>query len=504
MAARREDALRFGERGQDTALVDVSSYALKLSFGPGSVEWGGVSFGDNRHLINSFSSRGGKASLALGKVANVSVTALNGSSIVGWDNFSGLDTREHQVYAGRLGLEILPSAPGTFRVEGTIVDGSLLPRNAVNRGFVSNAEKSQGLGVRALANLFSGRLRLEGGFARTRFESPPDPLLEQGQTVVPIATTTRSASYANAALDVVKGAGPFSATVSVRHERVDPQYRSVAAATQADLQQNAVELLASAGPVTFGAGYAWSEDNLADLPGLLKTKTEKPTFTAGIPLGPLLGGKAPAWWLPALTYGFNETHQFGANQPLGGGFNPNQIPDQLSDNHTAGADWQAGSVRWGWKLNYSMTDNRQPGRELNDTIGVSNAVILGLPVTTFLDASAEAAVERAVDKETGSVNRTKRVAGTLGLKPFRNATLSGNASHTTTGDDAGTKDGFTWNVNVEAGWRFDPPRRGTRGVTGQISLRYGWAEQRSRDRVQGIDTFRRTWVVGSGVSLSLF
>src|SRR5262249_29163945 len=160
----------------------------------------------------------------------------------GWDNFSGLDTADHRVWAGRLGLELVPSAPGTVRLEGTVIDGSLLPRNSFNQGHVSDAEKSRGFGFRALANLFAGRERLEGGFSRSRFESPPDPTLEQGTKVVPLDPTTRSAYYAIAAVDVVKGLGPFSATVTLRHERVDPQFRSVAVSTQADLQQDAAEL----------------------------------------------------------------------------------------------------------------------------------------------------------------------------------------------------------------------------------------------------------------------
>jgi hypothetical protein len=504
LAARREDALRFGERGAEADRADLASYGLKLTLGPGSLEWGGVSFGDNRHLISSFSSRGGKFTLALGKMIDISATAVNGTSIVGWDNASGLDTREHQVYAGKVGIELVPSKPGTLRIEGTVVDGSLLPRNGVNRGFVSDAEKSDGVGVRALASLFAGRLRLEGGFARSKFTSPSDPLLEQGEKVVAIAPTTRSATYANAALDVVKGAGPFTLGVAFRHERVDPQYRSIAVSTQADLQQDAVEMNAALGPVTTQFSYGWTEDNLADLPSILKTKTQRTGATAGVPLGTLLGGAKPGWWLPQLSYGLNETHQVGANRPLGGGFNDSQIPDQLSVNHTAGADWQAGSVRWGWKLNYSLTDNRQVGREQADAIGVSNSVNLALPVTAFLDASAEGGLERSVSKETGAVDRTKRIALTLGIKPFRNATLSGNASRTATADDAATKDGLNWGVNVEAGWRFEPPKRGTHGLTGQISLRYGWSTTRARDFVQGIDTFRRTWIVGSGLSLSLF
>jgi len=504
MAERTQDRLRFGERGQEADRIDLASYGVKVQYGPGTIEWGGVSFGENRHLVNSFSSRGGKATFTLGKVADVMVAAANGSSVVGWDNFAGLDTREHQVYAGRLGLELVPSAPGTVRVEGTVVDGSLLPKSSVNRGFVSDAEKSRGLGLRGLASLLSGRLRLEGGFARSRFESPSDPLLEQGQKVVAIAPTTRSASFANLAFDVLKNAGPFTVTVGFHHERVDPQYRSVPVSTQADLQQETADLNASVGPVTLQAAYAWTEDNLANLQNLLKTKTKKPTLTTGIPLGTLLGGGAPPWWLPTLSYGLNETHQFGANRPVGGGFNDSQIPDQLSVNHTGGADWQAGSVRFGWKLNYASTDNRQPGRELADTIGTSNTVSVAVPVTSFLDASAEGAAERAVAKETGAVDRTKRLGATLGVKPFTNGTINATGSGTKTADDAQTKESFVWNANVEAGWRFEPPKRGTHGLSGQVTLRYGFQQQRNRDLVAGNDTFRKTWVIGSGLSLSLF
>jgi hypothetical protein len=504
LAAREQDALRFAEKGQDAPRADLASYGFKLQWGPGTIEWGGITFGENRHLANGFSSRGGKATFLIGKVADVVVAAANGTSIVGWDNFSGLDTREHQVYAGRLGLELVPSAPGTVRIETSVVDGSLLPKSSFNQGHVSDAEKSLGVGVRALMSLLAGRLRLEGGYARTRFESPPDPTLEQGEKVVPIDPTTRSAFYAIASADVVKGAGPFGATVTLRHEQVDPQYRSVAVSTQADLRQDAAELALTAGPVAVQGGFLWTEDNLADLPGLLKTKTRHPTVTATVPLGPLLGGPAPAWWLPQLTYGLNETHQFGANRPIGGGFNETQIPDQLSVNHTGAADWQAGTLRFGWKLNYALVDNRQSGREQADTLGVANSVNAALPVTSFLDASGEYAWERAVNKETAAVDRTRRGGATLGARPFKNGTLAATAARTETKDDAATHDSLAWTVNVEAGWRFEPPRKGTHGLAGQLSLRYGWTSSRSRDVVQGIDTFRKAWFVGSGVSLSIF
>ncbi|HTS03081.1 MAG TPA: hypothetical protein VMN04_11195 [Thermoanaerobaculia bacterium] len=503
LAQREEDALQFSSKGQEAGHADLSSWGMKVAFGPGTLEWGGISFGENRHLVNGFSSRGGRFTLALGRIFDVAVAAANGTSIVGWDNFSGLDTREHQVRTGRLGIELVPSAPGTLRVETTLVDGSLLTNSAVNRSFVTDTERSRGLGVRALASLLAGRLRLEGGFARSRFESPPDPSLEQGQKVVPIAPTTRSASFATLAADVVKGSGPFALSVNVSHERVDPQYRSVGVSTQSDLQTDSAQLTATLAGAQLQGGYAWTRDNLADLPNLLTTKTARPTASVNVPLGTLVGGAAPVWWLPALTYGWNQAHQFGANNPTGGGFNPSQIPDQVTTSHAGTADWQKGVARWGYHLSDSLVDNRQPGRENADSRNLVQSLLLGAGLTA-VDVSAQGDLERAANIETGSVDLTKRVQLTLGLRPFTNATLSANGTRTATGDEAGTRDGLAWGANLEASWRFEPPKRGTHGVSGQVSLRYGFTQTRTRDLVQSTGTFQKTWTVGSGLSLSVF
>ncbi len=503
LAQREEDALQFSAKGQDAARADLSSWGVKVAVGPGTLEWGGISFGENRHLVNGFSSRGGRFTLALGRIVDVAVAAANGTSVVGWDNFSGLDTREHQVRTARLGIELLPSAPGTIRVETTLVDGALLTNSAVNRSFVTDTEKSRGLGVRVLANLLSGRLRLEGGFARSHFESPPDPTLEQGQTVVPIVPTTRSASYANLALDVVKGVGPFGLTVTFNHERVDPQYRSVGVSTQSDLQTDVAQLSATLAGVQLQAGFAWTRDNLADLPNLLTTKTGRPTASASVPLPTLVGGGAPAWWLPALTYSYDAAHQFGSNRPTGGGFNASQIPDQATTSHTGAAEWQKGVLRWGYHLNESLVDNRQPGRENADSRNLVQSLLLGAGLAA-VDFSAQGDLERAANVETGAVDATKRVQLTLGLRPFPNATLAANGTRTSTGDEAGTRDGLTWGANLEATWRFEPPRLGTHGISGQLSVRYGYSQSRTRDLVQSTETFQRTWTIGSGVSLSVF
>jgi hypothetical protein len=90
------------------------------------------------------------------------LAALNGTSIVGWNNFFGLDRRKHQILSATLGFEFIGQRPG---------------------------------GLRLLATDKAQRLKLEGGFTRSLFSNPSDPLLNLNQPVVPVKEMTRSAYY---------------------------------------------------------------------------------------------------------------------------------------------------------------------------------------------------------------------------------------------------------------------------------------------------------------------
>ena len=359
------------------------------------------------------------------------------------------------------------------------------------------------------SSLFAGRIRVEGGYSRNRFEAPPDPLLEQGVKVVPLAPTWRSASFASANVDVLKGvtlgvSTPVTFTLAYRRERIDPQYRSVAATVQSDQQQDVVEANAGLGPAALQLSYAWLEDNLADLTSILKTKTRRAAAQVALPLGALGGNPAPAWWLPQVSWSVNQTHQVAGNAPQGGGFSPTQLPDQVSLGQTAAVEWNAGPARFGWHLDYSDQDNRQVGRETADFLNTANVASISLTPSPKVDLGLQVGWDRAVAKETGGVDRTKRYQVTFGLRPLSPLSLATNASRTDGGNDADTASSRIWNIDAQAAWRFEPPRRGKHGLTGQILLSYAFQETRTRDVLLGVATFRKTWVVSSGISLSAF
>ena len=159
----REEALRFRELADQAPNLDLAEYAVQVERGPGVVTLGHVSHGRHPYLIDRFNSRGATGTVQLGAPFDLSVAVMNGSRVVGWSNPVGLNEPDHRIVSGTVGVELWPRQPGAFRVEGSLLDGSVLPRNGFNQGAVVDAERSRGLGFRVLSAPFGQRLQVEGG-----------------------------------------------------------------------------------------------------------------------------------------------------------------------------------------------------------------------------------------------------------------------------------------------------------------------------------------------------
>src|SRR5262249_22104225 len=196
------------------------------------------------------------------------------------------------------------------------------------------------------------RFKLDAGFTRSRFANPSDPLLEQGLNVTPARETTRSARYADASLVLLREVEvnpqqKANLTFNFRHERVDPLFRSVGAVTQADRFQNLFELVGNIGDANFTVSHTRFNDNLDNLPSILKSLTRREGLNVNLPLSALLvpftvhrqptssqaDGQANGQtkgapngqsfqWLPRLGFTVDLVHQFGAFLPVNGGFPP--------------------------------------------------------------------------------------------------------------------------------------------------------------------------------------
>jgi hypothetical protein len=512
-ASRQQEALRFGIKQNQAPKIDLSDYLLQLERGPATLSLGHVSEGTNRYLINSFASRGVEARVGNTR-ANLSLAALNGSSVVGWSNFTGLDNSDHRVQSGTLNLELLPSRPGALHVDATLMNGSLLPQTSFTQGAVVDAERSTGEGVQLAAASPAQRLRFAAGLSRSRFANPlKDRELVGDTNVVEVLPETRGALYVEVSAGLLQHfvlPHLFATTLNAvyRRERVDPMYRSVATQTQADRLQDTYELNGNVGVFSLQASQSRNHDNLDDIASILKTLNHSSTAQIAVPMAPLLHVTHGVALFPTVNYGFNRMHQFGAGIPANSDFSASHVPDQQSDVHNAAVSWQIGRWRVQYRYNQSTQDNRQTGRERADFFGVSNTVAVDVTARANLDVGVEGSTEHQTNREAAQTNRVRRAGGTLTWRATPLTTLTAFASSNATRDDPLSRDTYDTETRFELSRGFDLWRTPAGNATrGQLFVRYGkttgiaWAFPRGShvDR-----SARGAWMLTSGVSLRLY
>ncbi len=289
-ASFQPEALRFGELANKAPQIDLSSYLIEFGKGRFKVNLGHVSFGSNRHLVSSFSSRGISATIPLGKQNEVILSAANGTSIVGYDNFIGITRRKHSVMSATFAREFFKERAGGLRVEVSVLRGSLLPLSDFNQGEINDAEKSLGFGFRVVGSDKKQRLRYEAGFTRSRFTNPRDPNLEQGFNVTEIRESSKNARYGEISFDFLQGLKVWNEkklklTGTFRYEEIAPLFRSIGASTQADRRQNQFEVSGNFGELNFAFGNLRDRDNLNDIASILKTLNRRNNVIIGVALG---------------------------------------------------------------------------------------------------------------------------------------------------------------------------------------------------------------------------
>ncbi|MFN2384327.1 MAG: hypothetical protein ABR559_08715 [Gemmatimonadota bacterium] len=501
----RPQALRFGERGEDAPRLDLSNYVIRLERGPLSFALGHVGVGEQRHLLNSFNSRGALLGYKPHPRVDFSLGAMNGTSIVGWSNFVGLNEPDHRVVSAIAGFEGF-ARPGALRVELTWLGASALPQSGFNQEDVNDAEESDGVGLRILSNVVGGRVKLEGGYARSTYVNPFDPTLAQGDDLVPVEEETKNARYLQASVDILRNRKVFgtrtaTASLGYRHERVDPLYQSLAAYVRPDALQDQYELRGALAGIQLQATHTRSEDNLDEIESILKTKTRRGTGSVTLPVATVFGVQAPrAVWLPQLRYGLDRTHQFGAGLPPNSGFSASHVPDQVSLVHSASADWRWSRISFGWRLNRSKQDNRQTGREAADLVNRSNMFSLGLTAHERLRLAFDLGLEKREARERDEIDRTRRWGVKADWSVFDRTTvsLSWAETHAEARNDATERDDTT----LDAQWSSFIPYLDRFG--GQYFIRFGRTSNASLVVATGVDAERSNWNADSGLNFSFF
>ncbi|MDQ6893879.1 MAG: hypothetical protein M3167_14500 [Acidobacteriota bacterium] len=507
-ASLQNEAIRFGQLGNAAPQVDLSQYAIGLTHGGFSLQIGTVIYGTERHLLFGFLSRGVQVRAPLGGGVDVSLVAMNGTPIVGWDNPSGLQQDENRIFAGTLGVELFPNRPGGLRIEALYVDGSQKPFVGFNQGAIVDAQKSQGAGLHLLASTPSNRIRLDAGWSVSRFENPSDPLLSQGNTLVPVEPERRQAHYVDLFLDLLqrqtKAGLPMNVSLILRHSRVDPQYRTVGSFFQADREEDGAEANLFLGSIGAHAIYALAEDNLDHIPSILTTKTRRAAANVAAPLSQLFARSGiPRAWLPTASYTVDRTHQFGTKVPENGEFTPSFVPDQVSTTQTAALDWFVARARGGIRYGRSHQDNRQPGREAADFVVNTYGVNVGVNAARGLDVGLDAIREEAESLEFGQQTRTMRYGMNLIWNLSPAIAMSALASRSESAQNPRAREVELWNADAQIGWRFER-RRNLHGWGGRLFLRYLLQSIDTRVFPQEAPPRQHVWRINGGLSLNLF
>ncbi len=537
----RNEALRFAERGDRAPKVDLSSYSMQFQYGARRFISGQSTFGAHRHLINNFASRGLTLTLPLGGGADVSLVAMNSTSIVGWDNFFGLSNRRHRIFGGVFGLDVFKDRPGGLRFEAGALDAWFQPRTVVSQGRVDDTERSRGYSARVLARDRSDRFRLDAGFTRSQFTNPEDPLLNQGASVVPSRQVTRNARYADASFDLFKdftfakagaategnsnqriqdaasapnGGAPkkFNLTLNLGHERVDPLFKSIGANTQADLNRNQVEMVGSFGELAFAAAYARFNDNLAGIPTILRTDTRRNSFVISTPLQGLFSGRPvaqPNPFLPRIGYTFQRVRAFADFTPVGGGFDePGAIPDQANIVQSFVAEWQFKEMRLGYRLNHSSQNNRAVGRERADLRNLTHNATFGWAPLTTLDFLLEFNLEDANNRELAGDDRTLRFGLVTNWQATRRQSFK--ATFSTIGADSfleRARAGDSRNIEFDLQWNYRIARESEnrfRKFQAVYFLRYSNRFARARNFAENFNTLTKLQTFNTGLNFIFF
>lgn len=235
----------------------------------------------------------------------------------------------------------------------------------------------------------------------------------------------KAAHYAEAGIALMReqkllGVWPATLDLSLKHERVDPMFRSVASVARADIESDNVELSGNVDQVRLTISGNRTSDNLDAIASVLTTRMRSSSIVLATPLAPLLRVEGGTMWLPTLSYARQQQHPFGAGTPADGGFTASDVPDQLNVQQSLDAQWQLKQLQLAYHVDQSSEDNRQPGFELADITTRTHRVTVGGPVGSSLRLALDLGIERQEFKELAQLARLRKagLTGNWQMTPF--------------------------------------------------------------------------------------
>jgi hypothetical protein len=508
------DALRFNQLQGRSSQFDLSEYIVDLTDTGNKFSIGHVCVGNHPLLFNNLCTRGLAGKVQLNDFADISVGRVSTTKIVGFENILGLERSANTLTGASLGLQVMNNAADGVRLETTLFGGSRLPEAGFDVGEVVDAEESNGIGWRLTGTNDTGRWKADAGFARSTFANieANDPQLTGGLNIAPLQAVTKNAWYAETNYELLKdlpldAKRKLSLNANLRVEQADPQFGTIGATVNADRLQTQYGLNATIAGATVQLQQTNFEDNIVNIPNLLKTKNRSTIVGLTFPLQSFLEIKNSL--LPTVSYNYQQTSQLGSIAAAqNGGFNlSSQIPDLSSAIHKLGLSWDTPGLVFNYKFSSAVDDNRQLGRENADFRRLNHQVSVDLKPSPQLRFNLGYNFTNSLNVEQNLTRFTN--SPTLGasweFQPDTTLAFNYNRSNDTDSrgqsstDENGLELLLTWNFrsNFLVGGASQNENREN---PGSVFLRYG--RQSAQNRSGIINTDRTIDIINAGVSWS--
>lgn len=510
-ASFSEDALRFGEKGVAAPQIDLTEYQIEVKHGNASVSLGNNDYGSSHSMLSSANNRGVKLKYNRSRF-DLTLSRMNGQGVVGWDNFSGLEVTDNNISTASVGMEIIEDQPGQLRIEAMYLDGSLQPASNFNQGQIVDAEKSEGFSLHLKAQNLFERVHFDAQFARSTFNNGADAELSLGTGGLTTLEVTENARNMEMTLDLIKDwevikGKSFSFSITGHHERVDPQYRSIAAFTSADQITNFFSINTNFAGSNIFYKFTESEDNVDEIAQILKTETQSHAINVSLPVQSMFSDAAtPNKWLPNLNYSFFRNRQDGVpNAALTtGGFAGTHLPEQVTISHTVEASWAGDSWDMSFLFSQTSQDNQQTGRQNADSKQISSELSLGYRPTDALSFNTGISRVEQDDKEIFLLRYTNNVNLGFNYSFLEIWRLSGNYSFTEERNSQvlDSSLGFSTNTQVSRQMSFELPGWGS--LPGRAFMSHSLQSNVFKDNQFDSMSYTRNWTLNAGLSFTLF
>ncbi|TVP97910.1 MAG: hypothetical protein EA359_18950 [Balneolaceae bacterium] len=505
------EALRFRDLGEDAPRIDLARYQVNATNRGARITAGHLRHGQHQHLLNNFQSRGLMYRQEIDDYLDLTVAGTYASNAVGWSNLAGFTDPGHRIISGTVGFDAIENLPGALRMEATTVFGAKEPRNSFNQEAILDSETSRGAGLRLLSTLWDRRIRTEASVALSSFRNPNDRNLSRGEELVPVFTENRMAWHADMNAQLIRNMdflprAPLNMRTGYTFTRIDPLYEAVGVFVRGDIEEHQFSATTGAGPLSVNLQHRRNEDNLDNLPSVLKTLSRQYNIQVQLNTSTLVGSDSfiPSWVLPNLGYSYNYVHQFGAGVPPEGGFDASHVPDQKNYVYQFSTAWQKRNWSASYRFQNSFQDNRQPGRENNDFIRNNHVVAFRIAPVSMIDISTNLNFDLNKNRANNETEIARRLGFNLQLRPVNNLNLRGSYQPSRRFDRADTRLQTQTQISAEATWRFSFLKYLQKSPSASVYIRF------SRQETFRIDPFRdepdenMIWTLQSGVTLNLF